>query len=354
VTQSVLSPPRWYRADDGRFHLQYELELTNAVSMPVGVTSLQVLGANGWRIKTLSGGGLAAAMSLLATPEEPTTELPASTVGIVWLDLSFAHRGRFPAGSSIGPPSTSAWACRSGRPSRTPMARRRSPRSRCARSARRLVGGRWVTVVGAHRRSLQPVNGALRDGQRFAIDFAALLDAGGRTHTGDPSQNSSYFNYGWPVLAVAAGKVVEAVDRYPDQIPNQEVPVTGAALDGNHVISQARPRGCLPPTRTRCRGASGVHRGERVRDGQVLGRLGNSGASSGPHPHRRRRLGAPGPTGAHRSLRPRQLPPPRTERTRRGHAAARMSPLPASLQPPRADPLDGEASPGRVARATPP
>lgn len=32
VTQSVLSPPRWYHGDDGRFHLSYELEMTNAVA----------------------------------------------------------------------------------------------------------------------------------------------------------------------------------------------------------------------------------------------------------------------------------------------------------------------------------
>jgi murein DD-endopeptidase MepM/ murein hydrolase activator NlpD len=32
-----------------------------------------------------------------------------------------------------------------------------------------LRGGRWVAVVGPHRRALQPINGRLRDGQRFAI-----------------------------------------------------------------------------------------------------------------------------------------------------------------------------------------
>jgi murein DD-endopeptidase MepM/ murein hydrolase activator NlpD len=32
-------------------------------------------------------------------------------------------------------------------------------------------------------------------------------------------------------------------------------------------------------------GSVRVHRGERVREGQVLGKLGNSGASTGPHLH---------------------------------------------------------------------
>jgi hypothetical protein len=53
----VLSPPRWYRADDNRFHLEYELELTNGLPLAVNVTSLQVRSAAGRRIETLSGGG---------------------------------------------------------------------------------------------------------------------------------------------------------------------------------------------------------------------------------------------------------------------------------------------------------
>jgi len=44
VIQSVLSSPRWYQGDDGRFHLQYELMLTNTVPLAVDVTSVEVLG----------------------------------------------------------------------------------------------------------------------------------------------------------------------------------------------------------------------------------------------------------------------------------------------------------------------
>ncbi len=47
VLQSVPSQPRWFRGDDGAFHVEYELVLTNAVPLPVKVTSLQVLGPGG-------------------------------------------------------------------------------------------------------------------------------------------------------------------------------------------------------------------------------------------------------------------------------------------------------------------
>src|SRR5690606_33743067 len=88
-----------------------------------------------------------------------------------------------------------------------------------------LRGGPWAAIVGPHRRALQAVDGRLRLAQRFAIDFSARLDDGDRTHAGDASTSTSYFNYGQPVLAVEAGTVVSAVDRHPDQIPNAKVPV---------------------------------------------------------------------------------------------------------------------------------
>jgi len=146
-----------------------------------------------------------------------------------------------------------------------------------------LQSGRWVAVVGPHRRALQPVNGALRNGQRFAIDFSARLDDAGRTHVADPDENDSYFNYRRQVLAVGPGRAVEAVDRYPDQVPNHPTPGTGAAA-GNHVILRIG-RGVFAAYAHLAPGSVRVHPGDRVREGQVIGRLGNSGGSHGPHLH---------------------------------------------------------------------
>jgi len=284
VLQRVLSPPRWYHADDGRFHLEYELRLTNAVSVPTSVTSLEVLRAGGHRVTTLSGGGLEGAMSLLGTPDQPTTELPPATVGIVWVDLSFAHRRQVPRriehrlAIDVGPGYPVG-------PSITDTGGKATVASKPAREiGPPLRGGRWVAIIGAHRRALQPVNGALRNGQRFAVDWSARLDDAGRTHVGDPNQNQSYFNYGQPVLAVSAGKVVEAVDRFPDQVPNNPGPPSVEAADGNHVILKLG-KGVFAGYAHLVPGSVRVHRGDRVREGQVLGKLGNSGNSSGPHLH---------------------------------------------------------------------
>jgi hypothetical protein len=57
-----------------------------------------------------------------------------------------------------------------------------------------------------------------------------------RLVVGDPNVNTNWVFFGKPVLAVADGRVVAAVDRYPDQIPNNPGPVTLESADGNHVI----------------------------------------------------------------------------------------------------------------------
>jgi pimeloyl-ACP methyl ester carboxylesterase len=286
VIQSVLSPPRWYPGDDGRFHLHYELMLTNTVPLAVDVTSVEVLG-DGQPIEMLSGDELGAAMTLLGSETGSTTELPASTVGIVWVDLSFESKDQIPEqvshrltvdvgpGLPVGPTITDAGAPAQVSPQQAVVV------------APPLLGGRWVAVGGAagpHRRAVQAVNGHLRLSQRFAVDFAALLDSEGRSHTEDADQNSSYFNYGQPVLAVGAGTVVEAVDGLPDQTPNHHSPIPPAEWGGNEVILRLDTGiyvgyGHFQP------GSLRVRPGQHVRTGEVLGHLGNSGNSTGPHLH---------------------------------------------------------------------
>ncbi len=86
------------------------------------------------------------------------------------------------------------------------------------------------------------------------------------------------------MIAVAGARVVAAVDRFPDQIPNHDVPVTLREADGNHVIL-ALGHGRFAFYAHLKPGSVRVKRGDRVRRGELLGLLGNSGSSTGPHLH---------------------------------------------------------------------
>jgi murein DD-endopeptidase MepM/ murein hydrolase activator NlpD len=130
---------------------------------------------------------------------------------------------------------------------------------------------------------VQPVNGKLYLGQRFAIDWNGL-DSQNRMVVGNPSLNRSWTFYGKPVLAVTDARVVAAVDRFSDQIPNDPRPVTLREADGNYVIL-ALGRGRYAFYAHLASGSLRVKSGDRVRKGEVLGHLGNSGSSTGPHLH---------------------------------------------------------------------
>ena len=141
-----------------------------------------------------------------------------------------------------------------------------------------------MAIVGLHRRALQAVNGSCISRSATPSTSRARLDAEGRTHLGDADRSASYFNYGQPVVAVADATVVEAVDGLPDQIPNHKVPLSLAHADGNHVVLRLRS-GVFAGYAHLRPGSVRVEVGQPVRTGQVLGKLGNSGESGGPHLH---------------------------------------------------------------------
>ncbi len=288
VVASQFSVPRWFIGDDGKIHVVYELFLTNALRVPATVIQLDVLdSSNEEVVSSLSGDALNAAMSLLAVGDTPRTRLESSELGVIWLDVefpdvsavpaAFTHRltVKIPPGLPI--PETVTATTLPAKVDLRPPVILGAP----------LVGNQWVAVGsccdGPHRRAVQPVNGKLYLSQRFAIDFNRL-DSANRFSSGDPALVTSYPTYGLPVLAVADGTVVAAVDAYPDQVPGKASGVTLANADGNHVVLDIGEGRCafyahLKP------GSVRVRRGDTVTRGQQIGEAGNSGSSDGPHLH---------------------------------------------------------------------
>src|SRR5262249_36945530 len=154
-----------------------------------------------------------------------------------------------------------------------------------------LRGAEWLAANGpsnssGHRRALVPVNGGAHIAQRFAIDFVQLREDG-RTFSGDQKDNKNYRCYGADALAVADGTVVAIKDGIPENVPgvnSRAVPITLETIGGNHIIldiggSNYAFYAHLQP------GSLKVKVGDKVRAGQVLGLVGNSGNSTEPHLH---------------------------------------------------------------------
>jgi murein DD-endopeptidase MepM/ murein hydrolase activator NlpD len=152
-----------------------------------------------------------------------------------------------------------------------------------------LRGDRWLAANGPangthHRRSWLAHEGRAFFPERFAIDFVRLY-AEGLTN-GDPAGNGSYRGYGAEVIAVADAGVSAIKDGMADNVPANRAPsgMTLETMGGNLVVLDLGSGryafyAHLQP------GSIRVKVGDRVRVGQVLGLLGNSGNSNAPHLH---------------------------------------------------------------------
>ena len=152
--------------------------------------------------------------------------------------------------------------------------------------------GEWVAVNGpsnqsGHRRSTVALNGVTTIPQRYGIDFLQV-DAEGKSYRTDRSVNQNFLAQGTEILSVGDGVVVATKDGIPENNPSipghRAVPVTLETIGGNYiVVDLGRSRFAffahVQP------GSLRVKVGDRVRRGQVIALLGNSGNSTEPHLH---------------------------------------------------------------------
>lgn len=295
---ATLTTPSPVTGTDGQVHLAYELILTNATAAPVRVDRVDVLDADSQRVLlSMSGPQLAASSNPVAVGSEPDgpdpgsagTSIPGSTTAVVWLDVAVA--GPPPAAlahrlaSVIAPPGAAEV------PVETTVDRIPVKPAAAVVLGPPLQGSGWYASDGCcvddthHRRGLAPINGQLMVAQRFAIDWF-LLDEQHRTWVGDPSKLTSYLSYDKPAIAAADGVVVDVLDGLKETtaLPNPPPipPITETV--GNHVILMIAPDVYLLYAHFKTDSVA-VQRGQQVKRGDVLGRVGSSGNSTTPHLH---------------------------------------------------------------------
>jgi len=132
--------------------------------------------------------------------------------------------------------------------------------------------------------------------QRFAIDWVKM-DARGeyaRDHRG--RRNADWYGYGEAVRASVDARVAAIVDSIPDNTPGEgsrAVPMRVGTVLGNYVVLDLGPtadsaNGAMHRYATYAHlqpGSLRVRVRDMVRRGDVLGAIGNSGNSDGPHLH---------------------------------------------------------------------
>lgn len=307
----TLSPVVWsvsggaidpVKGSDGLIHLSFSAVLTNMTDRSATVTAITAVdprqdNENVGRDEVLStaGANVTGKFVVFGGPQVPagprfTQDLPPGGSGVAFFDVTLPGDAALPRALALR--VATAWVDSVGA-SRTvtvvgaPTAVGCEPAivlSPPLKGTGWLDGNGCCRFAGAHRMALNPINGALRPSEQFAIDFVRL-DADGRLFSGEVADLKSWPFYGVDVLAAAAGTVVEVVRDMPDEVPGRNPDgMTADRAAGNHVVidmGQGRYAlyAHLAPN------SAAVRVGDTVRQGQRLGALGNSGNSDGPHLH---------------------------------------------------------------------
>lgn len=296
VEARVPFAPAAFVGSDGLTHLAYELHVTNIYG-DTGPLMPQGLDVYADDDRTPLARFSAADLARMSHPA-PAEHSPVAieerkrVVFHVWLSL--------PAGSATPRVLRHRMAFATTKPATELLDGVRVPLDNAAPTVigPPLRGGLWLAHEGPgnahshHWGSLVAVNGQVSIPQRYALDLVGVDPQGHamRASAKDigKTRHAGWVGYAADVLAVADGVVRDVRDgevEHPPLSPQPEPEsLTAHGLFGNYVVLEIRP-GVYATYAHLQRGSVNVHAGERVRRGQLLGRLGQSGNSAAPHLH---------------------------------------------------------------------
>jgi hypothetical protein len=311
VTVRALSPSTFpVKGTDGKYHIAYDLQLTNSTPVPATITKLEVVDAvdPAKVVAAYSGAQLVdpnceygdcARLQQLPQGTVTSTDIPAQESRAIYVDYTFDTPEQAP--KAVLHHFYGTGAVRPGRGDPAAVDYLAAPLD-IAAAAPRVIGppvrgDHWIALNGCclpgfpHRTSLATFNGELVNGQRFAIDWKQTTPDG-RFFTGDPTKNESYVDYGAPIYAVADGTISSTLDTLepntpgvlPAADPVLREQITVQNVDGNHIV-QDLGGGVWAFYAHLLKGSLTVKPGDRVSKGQVIAKLGNTGNSNADHLH---------------------------------------------------------------------
>ena len=306
IIAQLVAPVRPVPGADGRTHLVYELLLVNQSAFSVTINSIAVLdGKSKAMLKKIDGESLSANLRISLFGSKGTTLQPSQSA-FVFIDSAVPKEMPLPA-SVQHRIETTQMTLAAGESAdlggltvkldaglatkitfiTSPMPVDAAPAVVLSPPVR---GGNWIMFRGccdvstSHRGTTASYNGAIYMAERFAIDFARIADDS-RLITGPGNELASYVHYGAAVHAVTDGTVVSATNSEPDQVPGK-LPegITAEMAGGNAVLMDIGNNRFAFYSHMRP-GSVRVRAGDRVKSGEIIGAIGNSGKTFGPHLH---------------------------------------------------------------------
>lgn len=298
IEARLLAAPQAVTGSDGKRHFAYELRITSfqADDNPLTLTRLAVFADAAKLPLTVVEGSRLSGLLNQSVPEGAPgdgirIESGRTATLFLWLTL--------PAGRGPGRLSHQlSFLTAKGEIQRADGVQTAIAATPPIRIGAPLRAGRWLAVEGPgnarshHWGSLVAVDGTLSIPQRFAIDWFGLDDGNhsllSRHEDLASSVDEDWVGYGKDVLAVAEGVVIDARNGIANGKPLNPLEgpddLTARTLYGNFVVLKIAP-GVYAHYAHLQAGSVLVRAGQRVRRGEVVARLGQTGSAGAPHLH---------------------------------------------------------------------
>ncbi len=306
----ALGPVVWHllgsgvypvKGSDERIHLAFAMLFTNPWNLPTTIQSVEVVdpsrnnkptGTN--RVLSIKGEDVTDEINPLGSSSNGdkagySKKLAGGQSGVMYFDVSYVSTSEVPC--SIGLRIHSVQPESKAMPESTLL----SPPLKLSSQTPILItppfkGDGWVNgngcclELGPHRFVINAMNGTLDPSEGFAIDWIKV-DRQGKAFRTNGKKSEDWLGYGIDVLAVAPGTVIETMRDLPDEPPGvAPTSLKVSEISGNHVLVDlgnghyAMFAHLAPHSVT-------VRVGDRVKAGDKLGLLGNSGNTTAPHLH---------------------------------------------------------------------